>query len=348
MSIFHRILFAGDLSVGSRAAFRTALSLAVGGGGHLYILNVLEPVLMESPSGAAHAARFPTFLPGDTPAHRREVEREIRGVYQADGTVAIDYLVRDGKAPDEIMRAADEVDADLIVMGTHGRTGIDRLICGSSAETVMRRSNRPVLTVREARAPQADQPIRLILHPTDFSAHSWPALGVARALARSTGARLVLLHVAAPEVFSGGTMHAAEDLSPEREALARLKQESAHVGPDGSVETRFVQGDAGSEIVNAAEEMGCDLIVMGSHGRSGLRRLLMGSVAEAVMRSAPCMTLIIKDVGAPGPAAGREELAARTPSGDWAEDGGRPSHAGAVSEPRQPGPGASRSHETRR
>ncbi|MHB1556869.1 MAG: universal stress protein [Isosphaeraceae bacterium] len=299
MSIFHRILFAGDLSVGSRAAFRTAHSLTAGDGGHLYVLNVLEPVLMEGPSGAAHAARFPTFLPGDTPAHRKEVEREIREMYHADGTVAIDYLVRDGKAPDEIMRAADEVDADLIVMGTQGRTGVDRLICGSVAETVMRRSNRPVLTVREARAPQPDQPIKLILHPTDFSAHSWPALGVARTLARSTGARLVLLHVAAPEVFSGGTMHTAEDLSPEREALARLKEESAHIGPEGSVQTRFVQGDAGSEIVTTAEEMGCDLIVMGSHGRTGFRRLLMGSVAEAVMRAAPCLTMIVKDV--PGP-----------------------------------------------
>jgi nucleotide-binding universal stress UspA family protein len=300
MSIFHRVLFAGDLSDGSRAAFRTACSLAAGDGGHLYVLNVLEPVLMESPSGAAHSARFPSFLPGDTPAHRREAECELREIYHTDGAATIDYVLKSGEAPEEIIRTADEVDADLIVMGTQGRTGVDRLICGSVAETVLRRSSRPVLTVRDAGAPQPDRPIQLILHPTDFSEHSWPALGVARALARSAGAKLLLVHVAAPEVFSGGTMHAAEDLRPEREALARLKEESARVGPEGSVRTRLLQGDASTEIVNAAEQLGCDLIVMGSHGRTGLRRLLMGSVAEAVMRSAPCRTLIVKDVVSPG------------------------------------------------
>jgi nucleotide-binding universal stress UspA family protein len=106
------------------------------------------------------------------------------------------------------------------------------------------------------------------------------------------------MHVAPAEVLTGGTFYAPTDLGPERAGLAKLQQESARAGLGGSVEARFCQGDPITEILQAAEVLGCDLIVMGSHGRTGLRRLMMGSVAEAVCRRAPCPTLIVKD--APG------------------------------------------------
>jgi nucleotide-binding universal stress UspA family protein len=173
---------------------------------------------------------------------------------------------------------------------------VDRLVCGSVAESVLERSSRPVLVVRSPVVSLQARPIRMILHPTDFSAMSWPALGVARALARADGAKIVLLHVAPAEVLTGGSFYAPADLGPEREALARLRDDTAKAGLEGSVQTRFGQGDPVTEILLAAEELDCDLIVMGTHGRTGLRRLLMGSVAESVIRNAPCLTLVVKDV----------------------------------------------------
>jgi nucleotide-binding universal stress UspA family protein len=296
MSIFNRILFAGDLSGYSREAFRASCSLARGPGAHLHVLSVVEPVLLAGPARPSRGPSLPSVLPPDTPAHRQEIEGRLRAYYHADAPISVDYLVRDGDASEEILRAADEVDADLIVVGTHGRSGVDRLVCGSVAESVMHGSSRPVMIVRSPAVSLQTMPIRLILHPTDFSASSWPALGVARALARANGAAIVLLHVAPAEVLTGGTFYAPADLGPEREALAKLQAETAKAGLEGSVQTRFSQGDPVTEILLAAEELGCDLIVMGSHGRTGLRRLMMGSVAESVIRKAACLTLIVKDV----------------------------------------------------
>lgn len=296
MPIFNRILFAGDFSGCSREAFGAACSLARGPGAHLYVLSVVEPVLLAGPTGQSRGPSLPAVLPPDTPAHRKEIEGRLHTYYPADAPIAVDYLVRDGDASREILRAADEVDADLIVVGTHGRSGVDRLVCGSVAESILERSSRPVLVVRAPGVTLQAMPIRLILHPTDFSASSWPALGVARALARANGAKITLLHVAPAEVLPGGTFYAPADLGPEREALARLRDETARAGLEGSVQTRFSQGDPVTEILRAAEELRCDLIVMGTHGRTGLRRLLMGSTAESVIRKAACPTLVVKDV----------------------------------------------------
>jgi nucleotide-binding universal stress UspA family protein len=260
MSIFHRILFAGDLSERSRAAFGAACSRARESGAHLHVLNVVE-----------------------TRAHCKEAEDELRAFYRAAPALAVDYLVRCGNEPDAILRAADEVGADLIVVGTHGRTGLDRLLCGSVAESVLQRSSRPVLVVRQTDVSRTEKPIRIVLHPTSFSVRSRPALGVAWALARSHRARLVLLH-AGPG-----------DRGPERAELARLKEQSDRAGLEVSVETRFGQGEPVTEILRAARDLGCDLIVLGLHSRTGLDRRMTGSVAELVIREAPCPTLIIKD-----------------------------------------------------
>ena len=263
MSVFRRILFAGDLSDRSRAAFGAACSLAGESGAHLHVLNVVA-----------------------TRAHRKEAEDELRACYGAAPALAVDYLVRCGDAPDAILRTADEVEADLIVVGTHGRSGLDRLLCGSVAESVLQRSSRPLLVVRQTDVSRTEKPIRIVLHPTDFSVRSRPALGVAWALARSHRARLVLLH-AAPG-----------DLGSERAELARLKEQSDRAGLVVSVETRFGRGEPVTEILMAARDLGCDLIVLGSHGRTGFERRMLGSVAELVIREAPCLTLVVKD--APG------------------------------------------------
>jgi nucleotide-binding universal stress UspA family protein len=135
--------------------------------------------------------------------------------------------------------------------------------------------------------------IRRILHPTDFSERSECAFRVACALARDYGAPLLVLHVCSPFVIYGSSV--AVEVTPSHldACLARLRQMETH-DPRVRIEHRLVEGDAGTEILRVARENGCDLIVMGTHGRTGLGRLLMGSVAEEVVRKAPCSVLTVK------------------------------------------------------
>lgn len=138
---------------------------------------------------------------------------------------------------------------------------------------------------------------RVILCPTDFSPSSIKAFDVAGAMARDRSAPLLVLHVAPRPLSSLGGTQAVPPMPDEinlkdaRDQLARLRT------PEGvSMETRLEVGEAAPIILSIARETNCQLIVMGTHGRSGLGRLLMGSVAEEVVRKAPCPVLTLKAV----------------------------------------------------
>jgi nucleotide-binding universal stress UspA family protein len=142
----------------------------------------------------------------------------------------------------------------------------------------------------------------VILHPTDFSEHSRAALQLAAALARDHGARLLLLHVAELPAATYGEALLVLDRAAYADELQGKLERVVVAAPPGCVERRVVVGDAVSEIVSVAQETPCDLIVMGTHGRTGLRRALLGSVAEQVMRKAPCPVLTVKMPFAPAAA----------------------------------------------
>jgi nucleotide-binding universal stress UspA family protein len=137
-------------------------------------------------------------------------------------------------------------------------------------------------------------PLTTILHPTDFSENSEFAFRVACALARDYNARLVLLHVVPPPmvIYAGGPVPAETWPSVEevQEKLRQLESQAHRV----RVESQVLEGDPVDMILRAAEETHSDVIVMGTHGRTGLSRLLLGSVAEAVIRKAPCPVLSVK------------------------------------------------------
>jgi nucleotide-binding universal stress UspA family protein len=144
-------------------------------------------------------------------------------------------------------------------------------------------------------------PLRTILHPTDFSERSANALQLGCALARDYGARLIIVHVAAPPV----AVYGEAVLIPESTAyLKPLQRQLVQLPvPDGvRVERRFEEGDVADQILRVATETPADLIVMGTHGRTGLGRLLMGNVAERVVRRATCPVLTVK-TPLPEPAA---------------------------------------------
>jgi nucleotide-binding universal stress UspA family protein len=155
-------------------------------------------------------------------------------------------------------------------------------------------------------------PIRSILYPTDFSESSDYVFHLACALARDYGARLLVLHVTPPPmvVYAGGVVLPLSDRDKEEQwdKLRRLRARNPRV----QVEHRLAEGEPAETILRVARETGCDLILMGTHGRTGLGRLLMGSVAEQVVRKAPCPVLTVKTplpaaASAPGQTAGVPE-----------------------------------------
>jgi nucleotide-binding universal stress UspA family protein len=138
--------------------------------------------------------------------------------------------------------------------------------------------------------------IKTILHPTDFSEPSTSAFEFACALARDRRARLIVLHVITSPLATLGGLEALPPGPEELNADEAKRQLETVQCPDSSVplERRLIVGEAADAILQVAAETRSDLIVMGTHGRSGVSRLLMGSVAENVLRKATCPVLTVK------------------------------------------------------
>lgn len=142
MPMFRTILVAADFSESSREAFRIACSLAREDRTRLFVLHVKEPLIVFAEVGA------PMILPDETPQAFDAIREHLRAVYVPDQPVDVEYRTVQGAAADEILQLADEVGSDLIVLGTHGRSGLARLLVGSVAETVMHKARCPVLALR--------------------------------------------------------------------------------------------------------------------------------------------------------------------------------------------------------
>jgi nucleotide-binding universal stress UspA family protein len=145
------------------------------------------------------------------------------------------------------------------------------------------------------------QPIKTILYATDFSKSSEVALDMARGLARGFGARLVALHVGARPFGSVGGVMTAPPPQPEefgREELERKLGKFVAGDSDARCEPEVIFGEPSAEIVQAADRLKADLVVIGTHGRTGLHRHAMGSLAEQVLRLAPCPVIVVRDTNA--------------------------------------------------
>jgi nucleotide-binding universal stress UspA family protein len=208
--------------------------------------------------------------------------------------------VRYGDEPAaSILTVADEINADLIVTGTHGREGLAHVILGSVAEKVVRHARCPVLTVG-AKAP--DQPaIQRVLAPLDFSDPSKRALRLAKEVAAPNEAHLDMLFVAEERtmpIFSdtGIPRLGTVKMDPEivNNATQGLEQLIDTVGgSDVPSSGHVAKGNVPDQIVEFAKTHEVDLIVMATRGLSGLNRFLLGSVAERVVRAAPCPVLTL-------------------------------------------------------
>lgn len=203
-----------------------------------------------------------------------------------------------------ILDASRKTRTDLLVTGTSGRTGWDRLQLGSTAEALVRESPSAVLTVRDmvpgdpAHSLRRLQ-VRRLLVATDFSSGAEAALSVACNLARAIRAELTVVHVVTDSGRQGsrGSVRRSKDgLSPTARSAGRTLDQFARdfAAEGGVVHTSCVQGDPVEMLLREATRCRADILVAGTQGRRGLPRLLLGSVAEELIRRAACPVLTVK------------------------------------------------------
>jgi nucleotide-binding universal stress UspA family protein len=289
-----RILVPVDFSAPSRQAFQAAIQLAQRFGSRLAVAHVTRANRPDSHIAAEQAGiTFDTQRAGRAKL-TEFIQREKLGNLQPARIVA------DGVPFDEIAKAARAWEADLLVIATHGYTGLKHVLLGSTAERVVRHAPCPVLVVRSRekrgiKTAFSPDKIRSILVPVDFSEPSLDAVQHALALARRYEAQLCLLHVIAPLhpdmlIDTTRTQRAVRVAAHER--LTKLADATKKAWPRTGRELRT--GHPVTTITALARRTNADLIIMGTHGYTGLKRTLLGSVAERVVRHAPCPVLTVR------------------------------------------------------
>lgn len=303
MISIRRILCPVDLSESSRLATAHAAALAAWYESELTVLHVFSnvPVFDMAPALGS------TVLP---PVSLKEIDRSAMlhalqaFVAPVSGHAKVDVQLLEAPDPRrEILAQAKALQADLVVMGTHGRSGFDHLLLGSVTEQIIRKAPCPVLVVPRHAAPAATSaaaPFKRIVCAVDFSAASIRALAYALDLAREADARISLVHVIEMPPELGEFPFAADfnvngvRAAAEAEYLQRLR---ALIPQDAraycTVATQVSEGRAHREILRVAAEEKAEVIVMGVQGRGAVDLMLFGSNAHAVIRGANCPVLIV-------------------------------------------------------
>jgi len=292
------ILAPVDFSLASQHGLAFAGALAERFHSRLQLLHVVEPPNLPE-WGYAHIPRREAKL-------RRAAQERLPQLPSECGINPVlirSADIRSGEAGDEICKAAAEGHSDLIVLASHGLGGLQHAFAGSTAESVVRRAPCPVLTVRDralrkqgAGTPSFD--LKRIVVTTDFSDESKKALPYAVALSRKFEASLVLLyvvpaHLPAELSHIGIVLEEKRLLEEARERLPGFRQ--AELDPHLHVDTVVLNGAPAHEICRTAAAQAADLIVMATHGHTGLKHFLIGSVTENVVRHASCPVLVVRE-----------------------------------------------------
>jgi len=283
------LLVGTDFSDQADRAFRLAMDLAAEFEARIELVHAFDtPIPFFEP--------YAVSLPADwLDEAKRSSENQLQeSVKLAEGReISVTARFIEGNPAHVLAREAEEIGADWIVVGTHGHGGIKQALLGSVAERVVREAHCAVLTVQSDRRPEH------LLVGTDLTHHSDRALAVAAELAHEFDASLELVHALhAPVPF----VTPYETVVPEsvvksafdtaEQELERMARELAR---DLEMRTAVLAEPPHAALCDAAERDGADLIVVGSHGHSGLRHLMLGSVAERVLRHAPCSVMVVRE-----------------------------------------------------
>ena len=303
MMRIRRILYPTDFSDTAKQALTHALFLAEQFEAELIMLHAI--ILHESdPRDPERQFPEPSDILNRLFAIADSEMAEVVRQNEAKTFTLREAKVRGYSAGEVILDYAKEHDIDLVVMGTHGRRGPARMFLGSVAEEVVRHADCPVLTIRQHEEAPTIEALEKILVPVDFSSYSQEALTYARELADLYGAGLQVLHTieepTQPYFYTfGGGLSAVEQIEALQEkadeALDKLLEDSD--GPEVPYEKFIATGRPATEIARFAEEHGSELVVIATHGLTGLERLLVGSTAEQVVRHAPCPVFTVKSFG---------------------------------------------------
>ena len=275
--MYERILVPTDGSGVAASAAETAINLAARFESELHFVYVIETERLA-------------YLVDDSRAEltrrgREAVEELEQRATSAGVTTKSEIVDEDRSVHRSVLESADDRGCDLIVMGTHGRTGVGRLVLGSVAEQTLRESRVPVMTVHEGTATDAE--FESLLVPFDGSESGLAAVDHALDLAASTEGGVSFLNVVNHATIAGAETSAGTVIDALEEAGERIVETAAQRARDRGVrvdDTTVRIGSPFRTIVEYADRNGVDGIVMGTHGRSGIDRFLLGSVTERVIR----------------------------------------------------------------
>jgi len=294
-----RVLFPTDFSEAATHALEHALEIARRFDARITVLHV-RTLFSDDPNQ-------PEFQLLDQGKYEENVENQLAAMTQeVDPADRVDtVVVRNLSAASGILEFLEDNESDIVVMGTHGRSGLSRFFLGSVAEKVVRHAGCPVITVGRARTGYRNQPVyQKVLAAFDFSEISREAVCRGREFSKAYQAEMVVLYVVeqvipAPlnEIWQASVRsEVPEVISAARQSLKEQLGEETLDDVGLEVRVGDADGKAEAEIVKYAEDLQCDLIIMGTHGLSGIDHALLGSTTERVVRTAPCPVLTFHKV----------------------------------------------------
>ncbi|MBI4558232.1 MAG: universal stress protein [Candidatus Hydrogenedentes bacterium] len=295
-------LFPTDFSAYAEYAMHYAFSAARRYGAEMHLVHVLDPDLLS------HGPSLGLWV---TDTDREKVLNSLREhvqsrldhliqVAEEAGVRAVSHIAV-GNPSVEICRSAQTLNCNIVLIGTHGRSGFDRYVYGSTCEKVVRMSSVPVLSIKNpiqkfVKEDLSSICVKRVLFPTDFSSFSQKALPLAASFCQEFGATLVLAHVWERAAYFPNFMpemelrNSPKIMNEARESLEKIASEAGV----SDLEIQVLRGIPHREIVQLATDTDVDLVVMATHGRSGMALTIFGSVAEKVVRSAPCPVLTVR------------------------------------------------------
>ncbi len=303
----HKILTPIDFSEGSRNALRYAEALAGGADASLILAHVVDFKDLNHAAmrlGPVIEEKLEETVVAEAGEHLKTfAEEELRPETRRT------HYVHAGRTVELVEEVAKETETDLMVVSTHSERVVRHALLGSSAEKLVRHAPCPVLVVRakehefideddEAPAPRSFS-LKKILVPTDFSDESLKALRYALRLGAPFDAKIDLLHVVNTGCFGAG--YAAVDLPAITEQVVEASKESLaelaerEIGTAENIVREVRVGPTAQTIADVAREEEIDLIVVSTHGNTGLKRMLLGSNAENIVRHAPCPVLVVRE-----------------------------------------------------
>jgi nucleotide-binding universal stress UspA family protein len=291
--MYDTILVPTDGSEHARRAGRHALHLARAFDAAVHVVSVVD---VQAAAGLFDAGGVDDAFVDRLETQGREAIETVTADAHDTDTVAT-ALVR-GSPGEAILEYAGDHGVDMVAMGTHGRTGIDRFVAGSVTERVVRRAEVPVLTVRAVGTTAVVGEYEKVLVPTDGSAAAERAIEHGLAVAEATGARVHAVNVvdygalaaAGPEDDLPGTV--ADHLTARAERAVETVAERARDRGLDAV-TAVLDGYPATQLLEYVDDRGIDLVAMGTTGRTGVSRFLLGSTTERVVRHAPVPVLAV-------------------------------------------------------